>query len=92
LVLCGDGRRVVVQGTPLQWLLSTLMYLRPIPKGGVFNCPADFGPSYALFFSYSNGYVLTVTVSSSGCAFTTNGRLTAHTGKAELAAIESLQG
>jgi hypothetical protein len=90
LVLCGEGQRVVVQGAPMQRLLSTLIGLKPVPKGAVFNCPADFGPSYALFFNYSNGYVLTVTVTSSGCAFTTNGRLTFYTGKAELAAITAL--
>jgi hypothetical protein len=90
LVLCSGGRRVVVEGAPLQRLLSTLIGLKPVPKGAVFNCPDDLGPIYALFFNYSDGYVLTVTVSSSGCAFTTNGRLTTYTGKAELAAIRSL--
>jgi hypothetical protein len=91
LVLCGPGSRAVVadQGQVLR-LASALNGLRHVPRGTAYACPADFGPTYGLFFDYSNGDVLLVTVSASGCRFASNGRLSAVLDDAILARVRAL--
>jgi hypothetical protein len=90
LVLCGGQSRVVVEGHAMERLVSILNGLKPLPKGAILNCAADLGPSFYLFFNYPSGDVLTVTIASTGCRLTENGRLMAFNGKAELAAIRAL--
>jgi hypothetical protein len=90
LVLCGGQSRVVVEGHPMERLVSILNHLKPLPKGAILDCAADLGPSFYLFFNYPNGEVLRVTVASTGCRLTENGRLTAFNGKGELATIRAL--
>jgi hypothetical protein len=46
--------------------------------------------SFALFFDYPNGDRLLVLVSTSGCRFATNGKLSAHTGPKLLKTLRSL--
>lgn len=90
LVLCSGGSRFVVKGTPLQQLVATLQTLRKVPKKPTYICPANLGPVYVLYFDYVQGFTLPVTVRSSGCAFTSNGALSAYSNKRELARITAL--
>ncbi|HEY6652249.1 MAG TPA: hypothetical protein VI364_08110 [Actinomycetota bacterium] len=62
----------------------------PTAPAAVYACPADFGPTYALFFDYPDGDRLLVLVSGSGCRFATNGQLSAHTDPKLLRTLRSL--
>lgn len=78
LVLCGpDARALMTNAVDVQRFAEELNHLKRVPSGAVYACPADFGPTYGLFFNYVNGDVLLVTVDASGCRFVSNGRSTA---------------
>ena len=62
----------------------------PTAPAAVYACPADVGPTYALFFDYPDGDRLLVLVSASGCRFATNGQLSAHTDPKLLRTLRSL--
>lgn len=92
LVLCGVGKRVVVEGSRVHSLAAMLNALKLMPPGSVyaFACPLDLGPIYGLFFDYANGHVLLVTVDAGGCRFASNGRRTARSNDAVLTRIRTL--
>ena len=90
LVLCGPGSRVIVQGTAMQGLITTLNALKHFPSEGASVCPISIAPTYALFFNYAGAKVLTVTVSPSACEYTMNGQLSAYPNVVELNAIKAL--
>ena len=79
MVLCGPGQRVVVTDVWVRRLSDKLNRLKRVPPGVAFPCPADFGPTYGLFFNYTNGDVVLVTVDASGCRFASNGHASAWT-------------
>ena len=79
LVLCSGPSRVVVRGQPMDRLVASLNELKHEPPNAEFACPADLGFTYTLYFDYLQGWRLTVTVNSSGCAFASNGQVTAST-------------
>jgi hypothetical protein len=45
----------------------------PVPSGGVFNCPADFGEVVILRFDYASGPAVLVKINATGCKFATDG-------------------
>jgi len=80
LVDCLPARRVVIgDGEVVARIVHGLNALKLGKPGAVYNCPADFGPTYGLFFNYPNGDVLFVTVDASGCRFASNGQRFAFT-------------
>ncbi len=90
LVLCGPGARVVVTDERVHAIADALNHLKRVPPGAVYACPIDLGPTYGLFFDYTNGDVLLVTVEASGCRFASNGRSSAMTDGAVQASIRAL--
>ena len=62
-----------------------------IPRGVVFNCPADFGETIVLIFVYDD-LRLTISVGTSGCRFATNGDRTIHMDPATLTRLEAVLG
>jgi hypothetical protein len=79
LVECLPSRRVVIgDGSVVAKIVDELNALKLVDPA-VYSCPADFGPTYGLFFNYSNGDVLLVTVDASGCRFASNGTRSAFT-------------
>ena len=49
----------------------------PKTKSSVlFNCPADFGETYDLYFAYAVGHAILVRIEHGGCTSVTNGDLT----------------
>jgi hypothetical protein len=80
LVDCLPSRRVVIGDSEVvAEIVHGLNALRLGKPGAVYSCPADFGPTYGLFFNYPNGDVLFVTVDASGCRFASNGQRYAFT-------------
>ena len=78
LVLCSPATRTVIaRAAAVHALAAALNGLKRVPPGSVFPCPADFGPTYGLFFDYANGDVLLVTADASGCRFASNGQRSA---------------
>jgi hypothetical protein len=75
LVICVSGTRTVVDPASVTRLADRLNRLQRVAPA-VFACPVDLGPTFALFFDYSDGTRLLVEVDSSGCRFATNGRPT----------------
>jgi len=89
LVECLPSRRVVIgESSVVAKIVDALNALKLGKPGAVYNCPADFGPTYGLFFNYSNGDVLLVTVDASGCRFASNGTRFAFTTDAVRRLIE----
>jgi hypothetical protein len=81
LLVCLAGRRAAVTDEKtVVWFSDALNGLKQVPPGEIFNCPADFGPTYGLFFGYQNHGVLLVTVDPSGCRFASNGHVTGQLG------------
>jgi len=76
LVICVSGTRTVVDPAQVAQIAGELNQLKRLRSPHIFACPADFGPTFALFFDYSDGTRLLVQVDSSGCRFATNGRRT----------------
>jgi len=76
LVICVSGTRTVVDPAQVAEIAGRLNQLKRLRSPHIFACPADFGPTFALFFDYSDGTRLLVEVDSSGCRFATNGRRT----------------
>ena len=71
-------------------MVRALNALDHVQPGPVYACPADFGPTFALFFDYPDGGRLLVLVSASGCRFATNGQLSAHTDPKLLRTLRTL--
>lgn len=90
LVLCGVGKRVVVEGSRVHSLAAILNALKVVPPGNVYVCPQDLGPIYGLFFDYANGHVLLVTVDAGGCRVASNGRRSSWSDHSVLAGIRTL--
>ena len=90
LVICLASERRQITGPQVERLVRALNALDHVPPGTVYACPADFGPTYALFFDYPDVDRLLVLVSASGCRFTTNGQLSAHTDPKLLRTLRSL--
>jgi len=90
LVICLASERTQINGPQVDLLVRALNALDHVPPGTVYACPADFGPTFALFFDYPNGDRLLVMVSASGCRFATNGQLSAHTDPNLLRTLRSL--
>jgi hypothetical protein len=86
----GPNARAVVTDAGLSRLVTALDALKTVRKGGVFACPADLGPTFALFFNYSVTRMLIVIVPSSGCRFAVNGILTAKTDPAVVSLVRHL--
>jgi hypothetical protein len=76
LVICVSGTRTVVDPAQVAPLADDLNRLERVRSAHIFACPADLGPTFALFFDYPDGTRLLVEVDSSGCRFATNGRRT----------------
>jgi len=76
LVICVSGSRTVVAEPHVARIARQLNRLERVPSPHIFACPADFGPTFALYFDYPQGRPLLVTVDASGCRFATNGRIT----------------
>ena len=79
LVICVASERRQITGPQVERLVRALNALKHVPPGTVYACPADFGPTFALFFDYPDDGRLLVLVSASGCRFATNGQLSGHT-------------
>ena len=79
LVICVASERTQITGPQVERLVRALNALDHVPPGTFYACPADFGPTFALFFDYPDDDRLLVLVSASGCRFATNGQLSAHT-------------
>jgi hypothetical protein len=90
LVICLASQRTQITGPKVEGLVRALNPLNHVPPGTVYACPADFGPTFALFFDYPDGDRLLVLVSASGCRFATNGQLSAHTDPKLLRMLRSL--
>jgi hypothetical protein len=90
LVICLASERTQITGPKVEGLVRALNALNHVPPGTVYACPADFGPTFALFFDYPDGDRLLVLVSASGCRFATNGQLSAHTDPKLLRMLRSL--
>jgi hypothetical protein len=90
LVICLASERTQITGPQVDRLVRALNALNHVPPGTVYHCPADFGPTFALFFDYHDGDRLLVMVSASGCRFATNGQLSAHTDPKLLRTLRSL--
>jgi len=90
LVICVGRERTQNTGPRVERLVRALNALDHVPPGTVYACPADFGPTFALFFDYPDGDRLLVLVSASGCRFATNGRLSARTDPKLLRTLRSL--
>jgi len=90
LVTCLASERTQINAPRVERLVRALNALDHVPKGTVYACPADFGPTFALFFDYPNGDRLLVVVSASGCRFATNGQLSARTDPNLLRTLRSL--
>jgi hypothetical protein len=90
LVICLASERTQITGPKVERLVQALNALNHVPPGTVYACPADFGPTFALFFDYPDGDRLLVLVSASGCRFATNGQLSAHTDPKLLRTLRSL--
>ena len=90
LVICVGSERTQITGPQVERLVRALDALDHVPPGTVYACPADFGPTFALFFDYEDGDRLLVLVSTSGCRFATNGQLSAHTDPKLLKTLRSL--
>ena len=92
LVVCNGHTRVVIEDELVTELASLLNDLKHVPSGVEFACPIDLGPTYGLFFNYPDGGLVAVSVSSSGCRFATNGKVSARVTRGLLAQIGSLLG
>jgi len=80
LVECLTSRRVLIDDPKVvAQIVDQLNALKLVKPGAVYSCPADFGPTFGLFFNYPNGDVLLVTVDASGCRFASNGQRSAFT-------------
>src|SRR5204862_2954032 len=66
----------VVDAPQVPRIVRMLDHLKQVASPHIFACPADLGPTFALFFDYPDGTTLLITVASSGCRFATNGRIT----------------
>lgn len=71
LVLCVPGRRIVVKR--LGGFVDELNALERVTPNTDYSCPLNAGPTYGLFFDYSDGDVLLVTKDMGGCGFFCNG-------------------
>jgi hypothetical protein len=89
-MICLASERTQITGPQVERLVRALNALNHVPPGAVYACPADFGPTFALFFDYPDDDRLLVLVSASGCRFATNGRLSAHTDPKLLRTLGSL--
>jgi hypothetical protein len=89
-VICVASERRQFTGPQVERLVRALNALDHVPPRTVYACPADFGPTYALFFDYPDGDGLLVLVSASGCRFATNGQLSVHTDPTLLRTLRSL--
>jgi hypothetical protein len=67
-------QRQLTRGSQLTSLDKQLRSL-PKMKPGVFNCPADFGPSAAIFAAYPKYPRVEILVDESGCASVTTGHV-----------------
>jgi hypothetical protein len=90
LVICVSGTRAVVDQDGLAPIVDALNHLKRVGNPHVFACPVDLGPTFALFFDYSDGGRLLVTVDSSGCRFASNGRITGFAGARLLRSLHRL--
>ena len=90
LVICVASERTQITGPQVERLVRALDALDHVPPGTVYHCPADFGPTFALFFDYPDNDRLLVLVSASGCRFATNGQLSAHSDPKLLRTLRSL--
>ena len=90
LVICVASERTQITGPQVERLVRALNALDHVPPGTVYACPADFGPTFALFFDYPDGGRLLVLVSASGCRFATNGQLSANTDPKLLRTLRTL--
>ena len=90
LVICLSSERTQIAGPKVERLVRALNALDHVPPGTVYACPADFGPTFALFFDYPDSDRLLVLVSASGCRFATNGQLSAYTDPKLLKTLRSL--
>lgn len=90
VVICLASERTQITGPQVERLVRALNALDHVPPGTVYACPADFGPTFALFFDYPDGDRLLVLVSASGCRFATNGQLSARTDPKLLRTLRSL--
>ena len=90
LVVCVASKRTQITGLQFERLVRALNALDHVPPGTAYACPADFGPTFALFFDYPDGGRLLVLVSASGCRFATNGQLSAHTDPKLLKTLRTL--
>jgi hypothetical protein len=89
-VICVGSDRTQIAEPQVDPLVGALNALDHVPPGAVYACPADFGPTFALFFDYPDGDRLLVLVSASGCRFATDGRLSARTDPKLLRTLRSL--
>jgi hypothetical protein len=55
LVICVASERTQITGPQVERLVRALNALDHVPPGTVYACPADFGPTFALFFDYPDG-------------------------------------
>jgi hypothetical protein len=63
-----------------------------IPPGVVSNCPADFGETILLHFTYADDSTLTVSISTAGCRYASNGSRTVHVDPATLDRLQAVLG
>jgi hypothetical protein len=61
---------------PAAFVAHELNATRRPPPGAVYHCPAEFGETYMLYFSYRGGRPLLVRFNHGGCLYVTNGDLT----------------
>ena len=52
LVICLASERRQITGPQVERLVQALNALNHVPPGTIYACPADVGPTYALFFDY----------------------------------------